>query len=388
MNLRATIKHWQPEEVRGAKFAFLFHAPEERHIREAFDIRGGLTDKVKQSLKEYPPFIPAPIYQDRVVYGINVALPWTPEMMMDIRGFRRKAIEALDFIHSCGVKYVGLGALIPSFLSNGRSIANVRPDVCITTGHGATTLMVSKILDNVIEEFDLNVKEITVAVVGAAGSMGRTVFSILTKTGVQNLLLVEKRGRLAKLRKEVVDQYFSQGGRARIEVISDRELDKLSNTDLVVVVSSAHQSFLEVGHLSNALAVVDDAKPSGVSKETIKQLRGHTLVLECLAEAPFGFDFGYDFGFTQPHYCYSCAMEALAVAEKKVKGNFVVGFPKPSQIIKLEEWFQGLGIKAAPFTESGGRPVTSAEITSVRSRWQELAHHKQEPMTSLSLASM
>ena len=52
------------------------------------------------------------------------------------------------------------------------------------------------------------------------------------------------------------------------------------------------------------------------------------------------------------------------------------------------EWFQGLGIKAAPFTESGGRPVTSAEITSVRSRWQELAHHKQEPMTSLSLASM
>ncbi len=300
------------------KFAFVIHP---------IDVRRDMARKYPLALFAPEPLIAAilPRIKPKIVSHITgvkseqpltetegwfIVCPLTPKQLLSLptEVVYKKLIECGRLAESMGAGIMGLGALTSVVGDGGITIAKSL-NIAVTTGNSYT---VATAVEGAIRGADLMgtpMKEATVAIVGAAGSIGRTCALLLAPEAEKIVLVGRHVDRLEPVAREIE----AIPGHA-VVTVTDDITEGLKNADVVVTVTSAADAVILPHHLKKGAVVCDVARPRDVSVRVAKE-RNDVLIIEGgLVSVPGpDLDFGFDFGFP-PKTAYACMSETMMLA--------------------------------------------------------------------------
>jgi predicted amino acid dehydrogenase len=235
-----------------------------------------------------------------------------------------------------------------------------RLDIPVTTGDSYTVAVAIEALAEAAEHMSIDMSQVTVAVVGATGAIGKACSQLLAKR-VGDLLLVGRRAEATEQVREVCE-----GHMARVKASTN--LNDIYVADLVLTVTSAVGAVIEPQHLKPGAVVLDVARPRDVSR-LVAQQRDDVLVIEGgMVEVPGeDVDFHFNFGFP-PKKAFACMAETMALAMEGIYEDYTIG--RDLEIWRIEQISQ-IASKHG-FRLSGLRSfehaVTPETISAVRER--------------------
>jgi fatty aldehyde-generating acyl-ACP reductase len=251
------------------------------------------------------------------VEGIFIACPLTSEMLIkgDVEANTATIVECGRIGEREGAKIVGLGAFTSVVGDAGVTIAR-ELDIAVTSGN---TYTVATALEGAVQAtrlLDRDPANVSAAVVGAAGSIGKACAKLLMGQ-VARLTLVD-------LNREQLESFApTLSGGATVD-FSTEPAAALLDKELVVTVTSAVTPIIEPEYLMRGAVVCDVARPRDVSVRVTKK-RPDVLVIEGgVVAVPGDVDFGMDFGFP-PKTAYACMSETMILALEGRFEDYTIG---------------------------------------------------------------
>lgn len=162
-----------------------------------------------------------------------------------------KTVEAVKILKKLGSRVTGLGGLLASYTDGGRKVS----ESGVTTGHNYTIVNILGTLRLAAREAGKDLRQMRVAVVGAAGSVGSGCAELAALEGVKELLLVDPRD-VGSARSRVE----AAGGIARAATLEEAS----QAADAVIFATSAHRALLDASRLKPGAIVVDDSQPKNI----------------------------------------------------------------------------------------------------------------------------
>lgn len=304
----------------------------------------------------------------RTVGGWFVACPLTPERMMSLPVERvyRKIIQAGRLAERLGAKLLGLGAYTSVVGDAGITISR-HLSIPVTTGDSYTVAVALEAVRLGARYMDIDMESATVAVVGAAGAIGRAAAHILAGE-VRQLILV---GRDADRIQAVLEALRpSAVGR----LVGSTRLDDVAQADLVLTVSSAIHSIIEPRHLRSGAVVCDIARPRDVSARVVQEREDVLVIDGGMVQVPGEVNFGFDFGFP-PRTAYACMAEVMILSLEGRLESFTLGRSiTVEQVQTIARWGQRHGFRLAGL-RAFDRPVTEEQIAHIRARRRRQSLH-------------
>lgn len=302
-----------------ATFAFIIHPIDPRRdVKKRFKLLGTyLPVKFIHFLSGYfPPLVLSRIRGIRSqatgeeVDGWLLACPLTARRMLEVPvDFAYKKIIATGKLaEKLGADIIGLGAFTSVVGDAGVTVARSL-STPVTTGNTYTVAASLQAVRKAVQDRGLNLTELTVAVVGATGSIGWAIARLLSSE-VSRLILIARDVSKLGLRKHQLDP------RAQTRVT--KRLDTVREADVVILATGAVMPLIKPRHLKEGAIVCDIAIPSNVSPEVQKERSDVTLIKGGVVEVPGEPDFGFDFGLP-PGLAYGCMAETIALA---MEGRF------------------------------------------------------------------
>ena len=294
--------------------------------------------------------------------GWLVACPFTPQRMMTLPTpvAYRKIVRTGQLAEKLGAKILGLGAFTHVVGDAGVTIAESL-DIPVTTGGSYTVAMAVQAVRAAADHLDFSLSRATIAVVGAAGAVGRTSARLLARECAEMILigLPRNEAQLETLRSSIETE---RGARTWLTT----DCAAVRQADVVLTVTSSLTPLIEPRHLSPGAVVLDVARPRNVSRRVVAE-RQDVLVIEGGMVAVPGpeMDFGFDFGFP-PRMAYACMAESMILALAGRYESYTLGRDiTVEQVQEIEALGARHGFKLAGF-RSFERAVTDLEIERVR----------------------
>jgi predicted amino acid dehydrogenase len=242
--------------------------------------------------------------------------------------------------------------------------------MAVTTGNSYT---VATAVEGAIKGADLMgvpIEESHVAIVGAAGSIGRTSAMLLASKCRKMTLLGRDSGKLQPLADEL------RGVCRSVDVSSDLSTG-LKDADVIITVTSAVDAVIQPADLKPGAVVCDVARPRDVSVRVAKE-RPDVLVIEggivqvpghmvCGKTDKRGIDKDGEFNFGFPAgTAYACMSETMMLALDQRYESFTLGKTvSVEQASTMWELADKHGFGLAGF-RSFERAVTPETIAAVR----------------------
>ena len=354
-----------PRHIMKHKFAFLIHPRGNWDIFKPFPFFRYLPESLMRKITLYLPPIHASTIEVKDVNGKvlytgsligTVHTPW--HMINHQKNAVIKVLEAGLLGEKRGAKMIGLGAYLPALSNYGRRFLDTKIlghnpfKEKYTSGHATTGWIICEDTEQCIEV--LGISDVTVAIVGGAGSTGTAaakVISRIEKVGTVALFDVNRESKIARMNetKEWI------GNRAKVEIHTD--LSGLINADIIVVVTTAEGTLIKSEHLKPGAIVIDDSQPRNTSPDILKE-RNDVLIIDVLARFP-GLDAHFDFDLVKddPEICFTCLAETAILAAHDWNDHFSIGILDVEKIDQIKKMGQTLGVTPAPFL-SFNQPVT------------------------------
>jgi fatty aldehyde-generating acyl-ACP reductase len=352
-----------------ARFGFILHPLDARRdMARKYPIVRLLPTRVLEAiLKRKSPMMVSHITGVRSATGAEaegwfVGCPLTPKQLLTLpqEFVWKRIVQAGMLAVEAGAKIVGLGAFTSVVGDGGVTVARNLP-VAVTTGNSYTVATAVEGALKAAQMVGLNPSECTATVVGAAGSIGKTCATILSRQVSKLTLVGRDNGRLHTIRDELI----SYAG-TKIDVAPGVE-EGLRNADIVITVTSAVDAVIHPQWLKRGSVVCDVARPRDVSRAVVKK-REDVLVIEGgVVAVPGQPNFGFSFGFP-PGTAYACMSETMMLAlegryESFTLGkNVSVGQVEETQRLAVKHGFELAGLR------SFERPVKQEHIERVRHR--------------------
>lgn len=351
----------------------------------------------------------------KTAYGEFIALPRTTEEFVQMS--RQQAMSelkaAVALAGKRGAKIVGLGAFTAVASMGGLYLKN--EGIPITTGNSYTVVSAVDAVNKATEKLNIDRSEVTAAIVGAAGSIGRGISLLLSET-VPRLILIGnpnnqtsserlhlvaaeiyryqsallqqgrtlKPGSMGYLLADCPDlpapdapmddfEFFVDGeGQRRGLIEFSTDIDEvLARADVVISATSATEKVIHAGNLKKGAIVCDISRPANVSEE-VDEARPDVLVIDGgVVEIPGLPSLGWDFGFEEG-LAYACMAETMMLALEHQYKHYSLG----SSGVNLESILQTRylaaehGFKLANF-RSFNRPLSEES-------WQKLIQTRNE----------
>ena len=291
--------------------------------------------------------------------GWFVGCPLTPKQMLQlpIEFVYDKIIAAGRIAQELSARIVGLGAFTSVVGDGGRTIA-ANLDIAVTTGNSYTVATALEGALKAAEMMEIKPSEAVAAVVGAAGSIGRTCSEILVDEVATLRLVGLATDPLDDLAQSLSDK------KADVSVFSEVSAG-LRDADIVVAVSSAVDAIIHPEHLKSGAVVCDVARPRDVSHRVVKE-RDDILVIEGgVVAVPGDVDFGFNFGFP-PKTAYACMSETMMLALEGRYESYTLGKEvSVGQVREMSALAKKHDFKLAGF-RSFEKPVTEEQIARIR----------------------
>ena len=228
-----------------------------------------------------------------------------------------KIIQAAKKAQELGAHIVGLGAFTAVVGDAGITVAE-QMDIAVTTGNSYTVATALQGIRYAAEIMEVSLKEASVAVIGATGSIGSACARILARDVGNMMLAARSQENLERLAAELRTENS-------VELLVTTDLaEACREADIVVAVTSATGAILEPEWLKSGAIVCDVARPRNVSHH-VAEMRQDVLVFEGgVVQVPGDVEFGLDFGFPAKT-AYACMAETMILALEGRYENFTLG---------------------------------------------------------------
>jgi predicted amino acid dehydrogenase len=314
-------------------FAFLVHP----RVRISEDLArmwrplGLLPDGLYAGALRRLPLPPVPMATVEIggaAVGHVLLVPYAARHMLDFPGeARRRVVAAVDRAVRLGADVVGLGALTAPVTAGGAALRS-RTDIGVTNGNAFTAAIVDTQVRAALQDLDPAAGR-HVAVVGATGSVGSTVASLLARDrAVDRLTLVAR-------------------SRPRLQMISDRvsgltrtttatEMSAVADADVVVLLTASADSLLTGRHLKADALVVDATQPRNTSPDLLTERPDVTVIDGGIVDIPSLRLHGGDIGLPEGR-AYACFAETALLALSGHRGHFAIGAPSVEQVEQVRD---------------------------------------------------
>jgi predicted amino acid dehydrogenase len=349
-------------------FAFIIHPIDpKRDVSRKFPLLGRVLSE--RQIDFFSTFFP-PVYISEIegitseatgkqVKGWFIACPYTPRRMMElpVETVYRKIVQTGHMAENLGADILGLGAFTSVIGDAGLTIAK-RLDIPVTTGDSFTVAVAVQAMRDAACAMDINIKDATVAVVGATGAIGRVCSDLLAAEAACLILIARDEKKLAVLRDRL-------SVRARCELIVSTKMDVLKEAQLVLTVTNALHDVIHAEDLQAGSVVCDVARPRDVSA-MVAAVRDDILVIDGgMVDVPGPVNFHFNFGFPEGK-AYACMAETIALALEGRFEDYTVGKDitlervREIAVIAKKHGFRMNGFR------SFEREVTEEQIEAVR----------------------
>ncbi len=316
-------------------FAFIIHPIDpKRDVSRKFPFLGKVLSEGQ--IDFFSTFFP-PVYISEIegitsqatgkqIKGWFLACPYTPRRMMQLPegAVYRKIIQTGRMAERLGANILGLGAFTSVVGDAGVTIAR-QLDIPVTTGDSYTVMMAVQAIRDAAKVMDIELKDATVAVVGATGSIGRVCAELLADEAARTLLIARDETKLRALRDRL--QFGNEPGKpggVRSELLISTKMDVLKDAQLILTVTSAVHDVIHPEHLRPGSVVCDVARPRDVSA-MVAAVRDDILVIDGgMVDVPGPVDFHFNFGFPEGK-AYACMAETIALALEGRFEDYTVG---------------------------------------------------------------
>ncbi|HEX8742838.1 MAG TPA: aminotransferase class III-fold pyridoxal phosphate-dependent enzyme [Thermoleophilaceae bacterium] len=327
-------------------------------------------------------------------YGEIIGIPYTAQQLLDlpVETALRVVGGAVDVARERGAEIVGLGAYTSIVTGNARLID---PGVPVTTGNGFTVAAAVEGVRQAAEKRGVELSEATVAVVGAAGAIGRASSRLLARDCGRLVLSGNPAGGDASMRRlravaaEIV-KAVARGGEAsgRLAVaireaggddVLDRmieadllrlsldQAESLAAADVVVFATSTPEPIATADALARDAIVCDVAQPANVAAAVIDARPDVLLFQGGIVEMPLGRGLGVDYGLADG-LAYACMAETMVIALESDHRLTSVGEDLDEQSIRtLQRVARRHGFQLAPVERWSGAghgsvPVVGGQV--------------------------
>ena len=295
--------------------------------------------------------------------GHIIMLPYTGRQFVEQQDAMLPQIEeALALAASKGAEVVGLGGLASSITQDGKRVA-ANPYVSVTNGNAYTAVTTCQRIAQLIRECH-NPKPV-VALVGATGSLGTLVSTLLTKQNddATYLLIDRNHHRLYRLAADI------QAINTSIEPMVSQQFDDVKQADIVVLLTSATDYFLQPYHLKTGAIVIDNAQPRNTQPSLVTKRPDVTVIDGGLASTPTIHFRQRPIGLPNG-ISYACLAETILLAQANHQNDFGVGPSTLAQIDYISGLacrFSNLSFDLAP-DHSFGKPIFRRAIVARKYR--------------------
>lgn len=239
-------------------------------LQDVYDFEPGARDKPVDLVRKVLCWMPDPFeiasLEIRTDAGSTVrariqCVPRLPEQMIEdtaeIRGMIIRAAQALE---SAGANIIGLGAYCSIAGEHGRLVQKA-VNVPVTSGNSFTVLSAIEATTAAALQMDIKMSEAKAVVIGATGSIGTVVASLMASQ-VKELVLVGRRSVHLIGKHSFV--------RGNVTYSTDIK-ESISGADIVLSASSDPSAIVQVEDLRQGCVVCDIARPRDVAEEAAKK---------------------------------------------------------------------------------------------------------------------
>jgi len=358
-------------------FAFIIHPIDpKRDVSRKFPLLGRVLNE--RQIDFFSTFFP-PIYISEIegitssatgkqVKGWFVAAPYTPRRMLELpeRVVYRKIVQTGRMAERLGAQMLGLGAFTSVIGDAGVTIARSL-DVPVTTGDAYTISIAVQAICEAARFMDIPLCNAMAAVVGASGTIGRVCAELLAEDVARLYLIGRREEPLVDLREQLP-------GPGRCELVPSTKMDVLSESQLILTVTSSIHDVIKPEHLLPGSVVCDVARPRDVSA-MVAAARDDILVIDGgMVDVPGPVDFHFNFGFP-PGKSYACMAETIALALEGRFEDYTLGkHVTRERVDEITAIAEKHGFRLSGF-RSFEREVTLQHIETVRQNARKRARH-------------
>ncbi|NPV89070.1 shikimate dehydrogenase [Coprothermobacteraceae bacterium] len=290
--------------------------------------------------------------------GWFAIVPMTPKQMLADEDYAvKQIIRAGELLALQGASIMGLGAFTSVVKDAGITVAEALDSIGVTTGNSYTAYTAGEALLLGAKEVGIDLKNATLSVVGATGSIGNVLSKLLAPQVGRTLLVARNVEKLAQMAESLAEYNVSY---------TTNVPEGVREADLLVTVSSAPEAIVKAEDLKPGTVVVDVSRPRNVAAEVGKK-RSDVLVLDGGVVRVPGDDveFNFNFGFP-PKTAFACMSETMMLALEDWRGDFSLGRDlKEEQVLMTGEWARKHGFEVV-WMRSFDLPVTEEQIDRVR----------------------
>lgn len=276
--------------------------------------------------------------------GYILSIPLITKQILSNRKLAVKRIrQAIILARRYGIKIVGLGALTASVTRGGSDLTDIA-DIWITTGHAYTGYNVTQNLFELEKILNVDPTKTTVAIVGAAGSIGSISSQILVRAGYNNILLVDverKKDRVLQTK----DSLVQLDPKAQIQI--SYNVQDIKAADFIIAATNTPEALITAEMLKPGAVVIDDAQPSDVAGDVLE--RPDVLAIEAGVVYTSNVTSNFDLGLKGKNDNFCCMAEVLVLAAHEWKENFVIERTTLEFVDKITEWAKPLKFRVADF---------------------------------------
>lgn len=354
-------------------FAFIIHPRDMSDVLLQFpelsNLAGINPERVIKNFKQLEPFVVCNFLglrglgdqAGKQLPGFLVCAPFMPfgpkEISSELEPAKQKVIDAARFAkEEFGVKIVGLGEFTAFLTHSGRDIEKRIPGLYATTGHAYTTYLIGETLSEAARKVDADLRKSTLAIVGAAGSIGLTCAQMF-KDRVRKLITIthhaetsERLGELNGALGENNDRVFRTG-----------DFRALKEADFIICATTTPEPIIHAGHLKPGTIIIDDSQPPNILREEARAAQ--SVVLHVVARTP-GIQRDFDYGL--PAGCdWACAAEVMAVAATSQWEERTRGPVRVENMERMGRLCREVGFRLAPL-QSFGRYISEEKFGMLR----------------------
>ena len=240
----------------------------------------------------------------------------------------KKIFDAAMLAKKLGAEIIGLGELTSPLTHGGIDLVGKLDGMSITTGNSLTAATVIESVKNIAQIKKIDLQKEKIAIVGAAGSIGRGVAAFFIRIG-QSLILVERANKISEL-----SAHLSLSKDSRVELSS--EISRIKEAKIIIVVTSSTESLIKSEYLRKDAIIYDITQPKNTSPEVLKERPDVTLVDGGIIDTP-RIDYGVSIGLKK-HQAYACLAETVIFGMESIGENYV-GFTKDETISRMTELY-------------------------------------------------
>lgn len=310
------------------------------------------------------------------ICGWYILIPnYTEELLRDKALRRKKILQAATLAKKLGAKFSGMAGLMASFTKGGKFLAECMPDFGFTTGHAFTIANIYEIFRNITKEVSLDLSKASIAIIGAAGSIGSGVAKLISENDIKNIFLIDMPNMVsaAKLKKL----------KAELRIINSKNSTRISKSiadakecDLLIIATNSSTSFVKSEHVKKGAIIIDDSFPKNVSRNLLKERKDIILLEGGVSQMPKRQN-GYvarnipdllDLSVSKLISCkqaYGCLCETFILAAFDHKGNYGLGDADPGLAKEIMAKAKQLGFTNAVF-QNYGFAIEESRIEKVK----------------------